>query len=350
MIPSKILKPLPPSTLLRYLAGILVVLTLGLFSPAQAETITLQAITDFDAIDAGDVPFYRDTNGGRNVLAINAAIEDYRNRYAMATTDFTGTGGFYDITLTTFGELDGDCVYQVLVNGVVVGAAVNSIALEDYEVQNHVIEDIYIPAGATLGVTAVAVSNGLIPENDAYAFARGRWQTLTLTTDTGGTDFTPVVDLDLQIETTPAAATGEQIDVTLTVSNLSIEPQEFSATNPVISVVLPDALELAASAECSVNGFRVHCPLAEIASGENAVATFSVRSNTSGQHALAASVIADQRELIPANNLDSATVVLASSPQVAAALGTSSGGAWSPMLLLFLISLIRRRKARSPVD
>ncbi|MBX2824590.1 MAG: DUF11 domain-containing protein [Gammaproteobacteria bacterium] len=348
MKPSRKLTAGRASKSVPYLTGFLLVLVSLGFTSVQAATHTLQAITDFDVIDAGEVPFYRDTNGGRNVLAINAANEDYRSRYALATTEFSGDGDFYDITLTTFGELDGDCVYQVLVNGVVVGAVVNTPAAVDYEIQEHVLEDIYVPVNATIGVTAVAVSNGLIPENDAFAFARGRWQTLTLTTDNRGADFTPVVDLDLSVDTVPAAATGQSFDIDLTVSNLATNALDFSATAPLISVVLPDALSFAASSDCSAFGYRVYCDLPEIAAGGNAVASFSVTSTRDGQHSLAASVIADQRELEPANNLASTSVVTAINPdsglELGAALGASAGGAWSPLLPLVLLLLRRSRK------
>lgn len=324
---------------------------------ARAETITLQAITDFSVIDAGDVPFYRDTADQRNVLAINAGNENYRSRFAMATTEFDGSAGFYDLELTTLGELDGDCIYQIVINDQVMGTAVNTIAITDYEVQTHQFNDIYIPAGATVGVTAVAVSNGLIPENDAFAFARGRWRTLELTSDDGGDDFTPVVDLSLDARYLMAdsAAGSNTITVELDVSSGGSTPTPFTATAPLVSVVLPDGLVLGSSDDCSAFGYRVYCDLPDMPNDSTETISFSLEPSEAGDFTLAASVIADQRELNIENNLRSlavsATYDESFDPNLGAALGenlnANSGGgsaSWYLLLLMSLTSVLRRRR------
>ncbi|MBX2881968.1 MAG: hypothetical protein KTR32_18615 [Granulosicoccus sp.] len=335
---------------------LLTILTLSILfqGKVKAETITLQAITDFTAIDAGDVPFYRDTKNQRNVLAINAAVEEYRSRFATATTEFDGSAGFYDLELTTLGELDGDCVYQIIVNDEVMGTAVNTIASVDYEVQKHQFDDIYIPAGATLGVSAVAVSNGLIPENDAFAFARGRWRTLTLTSDNGGTGFTPVVDLSLEAAYAfeDSVEGSNAFSVSLTVSNTGSTPADYSATSPLASVVLPEGLVFRDSDDCSAFGYRVYCDYSTLAHNTSASVQFTVEPGRSGEFSLAASVIADERELNTDNNLRSLSVTASYDatldPNLGAALAANTGGgSTSPWFVLFvcLSALFRRRRS-----
>lgn len=333
---------------------LLMTLSILVVGKANADTITLQAITDFEVLDAGDVPFYRDGGGQRNVLAINAAVDDYRSRFAMATTEFDGSAGFYDLELTTLGELDGDCVYQIVINGEVMGTAVNSVASVDYEVQKHTFEDIYIPAGATLGVSAVAVSNGLIPENDAFAFARGRWRTLTLTSDAGGIDFTPVVDLSLDTHYAfhDSAEGSNGLLVQLVVSNSGSAPADFNATAPLASVVLPEGLVFGGSDDCSAIGYRVYCDLPDLVNGSSASAYFDVEPTQEGEFTVAASVIANEREWLADDNLASieftATYDPTFDPNLGAAIAGNSGGGTSSLHLLLLIALtsvLRRRQA-----
>ena len=52
-----------------------------------AETITLQALDDFPSIDAGEVPYTAENV--RDALQINAAVEEYRDKFARATASYT---------------------------------------------------------------------------------------------------------------------------------------------------------------------------------------------------------------------------------------------------------------------
>ena len=137
---------------------------------------------NFSNINAGVVPFYIDDN--RNALAIDASNASYRNKYARATTTFEGNAGTYDLTLTTLQETDGECTYQLFVNGTKIGTVTNKSTSSDYIPQVHVFKNVSIPANATLSVEAQSVSNGKIPEKDGFAFARGRWTDLSLVTST----------------------------------------------------------------------------------------------------------------------------------------------------------------------
>jgi len=136
------------------------------------------ATSDFPNITAGEVPYYKHT--AENALAIDASTVSYRDKFARAQLTFSGTAGNYDVTITSLRELDGECTYRFLVNGSVVGTAQNSTTTTDYNPENHIFRNITIPAGATLAVESNTDSNGLVPEGDGFAWARGRWTTLTL--------------------------------------------------------------------------------------------------------------------------------------------------------------------------
>lgn len=141
-------------------------------------TTVLDALTDFPVITAGAVPYYKHTAEG--ALAIDAANVAFRGPFARAEATFSGEAGVYEVTLRTLRELDGECVYRLLINGVLQGSVTNDPTSVDYAPQNHLFSDINIPAGATIAVESATDSNGLFEEDGGFAWARGRWTTLTL--------------------------------------------------------------------------------------------------------------------------------------------------------------------------
>jgi hypothetical protein len=137
-----------------------------------------KATTDFPNTTGGAVPYYKDNT--RAALAIDASNVSYRGLFARASLTFGGTAGSYDATITSMKELDGECTYRLLVNGVQVGTATNSTTTTDYEIQTHTFSNIAIPAGATIAVESNTHSNGVVPEAGGFAWARGRWTELAL--------------------------------------------------------------------------------------------------------------------------------------------------------------------------
>ena len=215
--------------------------TLFSVSPTlSAQSIELEAITDFPDLTSGEVPYYIDTVGDRNVLAINAANVEYRDKYARAVTTFTGASGNYDVTITALGEVDGEGEFRFLVNGVLVGAAFNERVDVDWGEQFHTFDDVGLNSGDEIAVESSALSNGLIPENGEYAFARGRWRSLTLTFDDGTTAISETADL---IVTGNSASTtlqaGESGEIFFSVTNQSID---VVATNIDLDLTAADSL------------------------------------------------------------------------------------------------------------
>jgi hypothetical protein len=156
------------------------VLLLGNTLSAQTPTHTLSAIKDFEKKNDGEVPLYIDKQ--RNAVAINAANESYRGKWAKATTVFKGKSGKYDVTITTLTEEDGECTYKIFVNDLEVGNYQNPRVKKvgDSQPNKHLWKDIDIKSGDKLSIESNTHSNGIIPENGAFAWARGRWRQIEL--------------------------------------------------------------------------------------------------------------------------------------------------------------------------
>ncbi|QBG46738.1 hypothetical protein EGM51_04750 [Verrucomicrobia bacterium S94] len=169
----------------------------------STESYVYEAVNDFPEINAGEVNYYKDN--GNNALAINAATVSNRGKFARAETVFSGSTGVYDVTITALRELDGECVYQFLVNGVVRGSATNSPATVDYEEQDHTFRNITIPEGATIAVQSKTDSNGLVAEDDGFAWARGRWRTLSVVENSSGTGLSVSAGPDQTLYFPPAS-------------------------------------------------------------------------------------------------------------------------------------------------
>lgn len=163
-----------PRSLLTFLSVLL-----GLASIATT-TVASQKISaaEFSATDSGEIPYYFDQN--REALAINAAVVAYRDKFARASTVFTGESGTYIVVINAMRETDGDCTYRLFVNDQLIGTETNNETDIDYALQKHRFTNVKIPAGAKISVESNAVTNGKIPEGDGTAFARGRWTALTI--------------------------------------------------------------------------------------------------------------------------------------------------------------------------
>jgi len=244
-------------------------------SHVQAETISYQAITDFPKTNAGEVPFYVDQ--ARHALAINAAVVSQRNRFAKAEVVFDGQPGVYQFTLIAIAENDGEADYRLSVNGDIVGLASNPEVLDDFAITRHKFADITVPAGAVLAVESLANSNGKIPENGEFAFARGRWKALELSTSADKVTLDPDVSISVGIDDHHPLV-NEVFDVMVSVSNAS---SNNVATGVVVSgSLLEAALQLDNQSVCTltVAGDSFDCPVAQIPPGETVDFSVSLRA------------------------------------------------------------------------
>jgi hypothetical protein len=145
---------------------------------ATVETIVLNALNDFSDITSGEVPFYKDND--RGALAIDAANESYRDKFAAATTSFTGSDGIYDITITALTELDGECIYRLSIGDQLIGEFQNPETNTDYQGAAHTWQNVEVKNGDIIKVESNTHTNGNIPEGGGTAWARGRWTMLTM--------------------------------------------------------------------------------------------------------------------------------------------------------------------------
>ncbi len=265
---------------------------------SQAETLVYPAITDFPVLTAGEVDYEIETAKRRDYLSINAGKEENRNKFARATRQFDGPAGVYDVTIAAVGEIDGEGEYHFLVNGTIVGSATNSRVEEDWGIQNHTFNNITIPANAELGVESNAVTNGLIPEGDITAYARGRWRTLTLVSQE--IFELPTVDLAVSaLSSNPAPVAGQSIEITVATANNSASD---TATSPVVTVTLSGNLQFEAHELCKHDGNVSTCQLPEIAASDNENTIINVIATATGSASISVSATADQPDNNTANN------------------------------------------------
>ncbi|WP_371193824.1 hypothetical protein [Glaciecola sp. SC05] len=149
--------------------------------------IVLDATEDFDQLDAGNAPYYIDK--GNDALGIDARRLEYRGLFARAETRFNGPSGRYDLTITPMTEEDGEPLYRLLLNGTVVGTYRSSYIGKgnhrDLTAETHTWHGITVSTDDVIGIESNAHTNGEIPENDGTAWARGRWQSLSLAPSKG---------------------------------------------------------------------------------------------------------------------------------------------------------------------
>lgn len=306
----------------------------GLPLSINAQSIELQAISDFTNLDSGEVPYYLDIAGGRNVLAINAADPAHRNKFARAEHEFTGSDGIYDITINALGEIDGDGTYRLVINGVIQGVSVNDPVSSDYVVIEHRFQGIALTTLDTIAVESNAVSNDTIPEGDGFAFARGRWKSVSLDVfDAGEVVVDASVELGLSLSTIDSHAQhGGQAPFIVSVINNS---PSNTATAPVVDFSLPEEITFNYSDTCTRSQSTVRCLLPNLAPFEVSSVSFIGDIHASGWLGLSASVSADQPDNDRANNTAnlsfesqtaSPVVMTQPEPEAAEPSDTNSGG------------------------
>lgn len=139
----------------------------------ENDKFSLSAIDDFPIITIpGFAPPYKDKY--RKAMAIDA-----KGVYAASKVELIAPNGLYDITLTSLTEIDGESSYRLRINGELVGEIQNPTSTKDYQTSNFTFKNITLKDISDIQVEFSSHSNGKIPEDDAFAFSRGRWTNLT---------------------------------------------------------------------------------------------------------------------------------------------------------------------------
>ncbi|MEP3478967.1 MAG: DUF5060 domain-containing protein [Fuerstiella sp.] len=137
----------------------------------------LEATKHFSTVNRPSfVPSYADH--ARKALAINAA--NHQNKFAASEAKFDGKTGTYNFTLTTLTETDGESSYRVSVAGTLLAEVQNPESQRDYQPILHSFKNVKLKRGDAIQVEFNTHSNGKIPEGNAFAFSRGRWQSLSI--------------------------------------------------------------------------------------------------------------------------------------------------------------------------
>lgn len=331
---------------------------------AISDTRTYAAATDFPIIDAGIVPYYSEAPG-RASLAINAAIQSFRDLFARAEVVYDGAEGIHDITIVALAELDGEADYNLLVNGVLVGTATNPEVTFDYTVVRHTFTDIVIPAGAVIAVESLANTNGKIPEGDGTAFARGRWTALELVETAEAEE--PAVetpsDIDLNLSVVSSATSifqNEPFSLELTLSNSA---ESMTATQPEVEISLAlQAISIVSADQCVEHTLGLTCTFPEIPAGTSSTMPLSLsstdelltlvvqaiaradqddRDGTNNSLTLTIDVNSSEVEPAPVDMIDPVVISEVETPP---STGSSSGGLSLFWLLIGLPSLVCRAK------
>ncbi|WP_157971934.1 hypothetical protein [Pleomorphovibrio marinus] len=137
----------------------------------HAQDVVIKAIDlKIDEVP-GFVPFYKDK--GRAALAVNSI--QYPDQWAAVQTAFEGPTGVYDLTLATLTEFDGEPSYKIRVQGRLVADYQHLYTGVDFQEDRATWKGVALEQGDILRVEANNASNGLVPEGDGFAYARGRW-------------------------------------------------------------------------------------------------------------------------------------------------------------------------------
>lgn len=114
----------------------------------------------------------------RGAIAVNT-IEQPTDKWAAASTVFKKPSGKYTLWFTSLMESDGESSYVVRIDNKQVinfqNPRIHGTDIPEYAPHMVEIKNISIEQGSTIQVEFHPHSNDLVPEGNAYGFARARW-------------------------------------------------------------------------------------------------------------------------------------------------------------------------------
>jgi hypothetical protein len=180
------------------------------------ESVSIDAL-DFD--NRGD--FYIDGK----YLAIDPMSDS--DKSGTATEPFDGVDGTYDITFYGVGEEDGESMYELYIDNVLIGeyqVAQTSEAFAEGSAYNETWTDVAVNNGDIIKVVATAHSNGTIPESGApggHAWSRARWYRIDLDPSDGSGGTTPEPTAIVEPASGTTLVMGSTVTLKGTGTNLS---------------------------------------------------------------------------------------------------------------------------------
>lgn len=205
------------------------------FRPSLYDCETFNAVdftyTNIDGFSDGEP----DLKDGKSILSIG-------ERLAWAAAQLTAdvTDGMAIFKINAMQETDGESTYKLKINGELIGQGTNdrihNTTIPDYTIQTHEVRDtaVQLNDGDLIQVEFNNATNGLVPEGDLTATARGRWLSLDICT----TGIFPNYGLLVSKENLTLAFGGtEKLEVTINLPEGADEAVTWSSDNESIASV-----------------------------------------------------------------------------------------------------------------
>jgi len=117
----------------------------------------------------------------REAYAVNTVTQP-TDQWGAAEAVFRGEDGVYSMVFTSRLETDGEPTYKVLVNSREVLVFTNprtfNLDIPEYEPYVLIVKNISLQKSDHIRVKFLPHSNGLVPEDDAFGYARARWKNI----------------------------------------------------------------------------------------------------------------------------------------------------------------------------
>lgn len=172
-------------------------------TPVTCQTILskdfdiLSGITGYDPANLAAIPNSPANSANVGEMVLGCGGDNGETRPCAAEEVYTGPSADFFFTLDAMAEPDGECTYEVYVNGNKVGekqtSRIYGTNTPAYTVESLPINSTAykVNTGDVIRVTFNQVSNELVPEGEHFATARGRWRGIEMCTEG---NVTPTVD------------------------------------------------------------------------------------------------------------------------------------------------------------
>ena len=181
----------------------------------------ITGIAGYDAANLAAIPNSPANSANVGEVVLGCGGTNGKIQACAAEEIYTGAAGNYTFKLHAMGEPDGECTYQVFVNGIKVGEK-QTTRIYGTNTPAYTIEVLEINSapvalknGDVIRVTFNQVSNGLVPEGNDFATARGRWRGIELCSEgVVGPAVDEVKIVDIATEILPAASIPLKVSYT----------------------------------------------------------------------------------------------------------------------------------------
>lgn len=191
----------------------------------------ISGITGYDNANLAPIPNSPANAANVGEVVLGCGGTNGTTRPCAAEETYTGVAGDFFFSVNAMAEPDGECTYEVFVNGVKVGEAqttrIHGTNTPAYTVETLEINStaVALKSGDVIRVTFNQTSNNLVPEGNGFATARGRWRSIEICSE--GNAGNPVENkveiLEIASEMLPASS------IPLKASYTASGPQEIVA-------------------------------------------------------------------------------------------------------------------------